>query len=290
MRNSLIAPCNWQFNNVIFLCCVSTISTWVFQDYFKNKRKYGIFWGVFLLFQPQMTLVTFTHKPLAKNCQNFDHKISLYFITIKENIHHISTKISTHHYIQLKSLESLVIHSNLYIKSDVTPVCYQPEFSNFLFNHVQLFATSWTSACWTSCPSPSPRVFSNSCPSSQWCHSTISYSVIPFSSSPKSFPASESFPMNQLFTAGGQSIGASASASILPMNIQDWFPLGLTLNWSPCSPRNSQKSSPISQFKSINSSVLRLLYSPTLTSKHDYWEKHIFDYMGICQQSNVSVF
>ena len=219
MRNSLIAPCNWQFNNVIFLCCVSTISTWVFQDYFKNKRKYGIFWGVFLLFQPQMTLVTFTHKPLAKNCQNFDHKISLYFITIKENIHHISTKISTHHYIQLKSLESLVIHSNLYIKSDVTPVCYQPEFSNFLFNHVQLFATSWTSACWTSCPSPSPRVFSNSCPSSQWCHSTISYSVIPFSSSPKSFPASESFPMNQLFPWGGQSTGVSALASFLPCMI-----------------------------------------------------------------------
>ena len=73
-------------------------------------------------------------------------------------------------------------------------------------------------------PSPSPRVCSNSCPLSQWCHPTISYSVAPFSSWPQSFPASGSFQMSQLFTSGGQSIGASAS--VLPMNIQDWFPLG----------------------------------------------------------------
>ena len=81
---------------------------------------------------------------------------------------------------------------------------------------------------WLPCPSPSPRACSDSCPLSQWCHPTISSAVLPFSSCLQSFPASESFQMNQFFASGGQSIGASASASVLPMNIQDWFPLGLT--------------------------------------------------------------
>ena len=78
------------------------------------------------------------------------------------------------------------------------------------------------------CPSPAPGVYSNSYPSSWWCHPTISSSVIPFSSCPQSFPASVSFQMSQLFESGGQSIGISASASVLPVNIQDWFPLGWT--------------------------------------------------------------
>ena len=76
--------------------------------------------------------------------------------------------------------------------------------------------------------SPTPRVYSNSCPLSRWWHPTISSSVIPFSSCPQSFPASGSFQMSQLFASGGQSIGVSASVSVLPMNIQDWFPLGWT--------------------------------------------------------------
>ena len=78
------------------------------------------------------------------------------------------------------------------------------------------------------CPSPTPRVYSNSSPSSQRCHPTISSSVIPFSSCLQSFPASGSSPMSWLFTSGGQSIETSASASVLPVNIQDWFPLGWT--------------------------------------------------------------
>ena len=78
------------------------------------------------------------------------------------------------------------------------------------------------------CPSPTPGAYSNSCPLNQWCHPTISSSVIPFSSCPQSFPASGSFQMSQLFTSAVQSIGVSTSASVLPMNIQDWFPLGLT--------------------------------------------------------------
>ena len=100
------------------------------------------------------------------------------------------------------------------------------------------------------------------CPSSRWCHPTISSSVVPFFCL-QSFPTSRYFPVSQFFTSGGQSIGASASASVLPMNIQYWFPLEL----------NSliQESSPTPQFKSINSSVLSFLYGPTLTCMHDYW-------------------
>ena len=120
------------------------------------------------------------------------------------------------------------------------------------------------------CPLPSLRACSNSCPLSQWCHPTISSSVIPFSSCLQYFPASGSFPTSRLVTAGGQRIGASASASVLPMNIQGWFPLV----WSPCSPRKSQESSPTPQFKSINSSAVSFLYSPTLTSIHDHWKNH----------------
>ena len=78
------------------------------------------------------------------------------------------------------------------------------------------------------CPSPTPRVYSNSCPLSQWCHPAISSSVVPFSSHLQSFPASGSFPVTQFFAWSGQSIRVSASASVLPMNIQDWFPLGWT--------------------------------------------------------------
>ena len=78
------------------------------------------------------------------------------------------------------------------------------------------------------CPSPTPRAYSNSCPLSQWCHPTISSSFIPFSFHLQSFPVSGSFPKSQFFAPCGQSIGISASASVLPMNIQDWFPLGWT--------------------------------------------------------------
>ena len=95
----------------------------------------------------------------------------------------------------------------------------------------------------------------------------------PFSSFPQSFPALGSFQMSQLFASGGQSIGVSASTSVLPVNTQDWSPLEWT-GGSPCCPRDSQESSPTPQFKSINSSALSFLYSPTLTSICDDWETH----------------
>ena len=123
------------------------------------------------------------------------------------------------------------------------------------------------------CLSPIPKACSNSCPSSWWCHPTISSSVIPFSSCTQSFPASGSFPMSQLFTSGSQSIGASAS--VLPVNIQGWFPLGLTglisLNSKGLSRVFSKTTVQKHQFFST------LLYSPTLTFIHDYWKNHNFD-------------
>ena len=126
------------------------------------------------------------------------------------------------------------------------------------------------------CPLPTPGVHSDSCPSSRWCHPAISSSVVPFSSCPQSLPASESFPMSQLFTSGGQSTGVSALASFLPKNTRaDLLQNGLV--GSPCSPRDSQESSPTPQFKSINSSVLSFLHSPTLTSIHDHWKNHSLD-------------
>ena len=116
-----------------------------------------------------------------------------------------------------------------------------------------------------------PGVCSNSCPL-RWCwHPTISSSITPFSSCLQSFPASESFPVSQLFRSGGQRTGASALASVLPMNIQGRFPLDW-LVWSLYCPRDLQESSPAPQFESINSLVLSLLYGPTLTSIHDYWK------------------
>ena len=115
------------------------------------------------------------------------------------------------------------------------------------------------------------RVCSNSCPLSQWSYLTISSSVAPFSSYPQSFPASGSFPMSKLFRSGCQSIGASASASVLPMSIQGWFSLGLT-SLICLQARNSQEFSPAPQLKSISSSVLSFLYGSAFTSVHDYWK------------------
>ena len=125
------------------------------------------------------------------------------------------------------------------------------------------------------CPSPAPGVYSNSCPSSWWCHPTISSSVVPFSSRLQSFPASRSFQMNLFFISGGQSIGVSGSTSVLPMNIQDWPPLGWT-GWISLLSKVSQESSPTPQFKSISFEALSFLYSPTLTFIHDYWKNHSF--------------
>ena len=125
------------------------------------------------------------------------------------------------------------------------------------------------------CPSPSPGVHSDSRPLSRWCHPAISSSVVPFSSCSQSLPASESFPMSQLFAWGGQSTGVSGLASFLSKNTRaDLLQNGLV--GSPCSPRDSRESSPTPQFKSINSLALSL-HSPTLTSIHDHRKNHRLD-------------
>ena len=134
------------------------------------------------------------------------------------------------------------------------------------------------------CPSPSPGACSNSCPLSQWWHSAISSPIVPFFSCLQSFPASGSSSKSWLFASGGQTIGASASASVLPMNIQDWFPLGLNSLVFLQSKRLSEVFSkttvlwhPLAQFKSISSLALSLPSGPTLTSIHDYRRNHSFD-------------
>ena len=116
-----------------------------------------------------------------------------------------------------------------------------------------LFAIPWTAECQTSCPSPTPGAYSNSWPSSQQCYPTISSSVVPFSSCFQSFPASGSFLMNQFFASGGPSIGVSALASVLPVNIQGWFPLELT------------------GLTSLQSSGLWRVFSSTTVWKHQFF-------------------
>jgi len=140
-----------------------------------------------------------------------------------------------------------------------------------LLSHIQLLGTPWTATCQATLSFTISWRLLKSCPLSQWCHPIISSSVAPCSSCPQSFPASGSLLMSQLFISCGQSIGASASTLVLPMNIQglisfkiDWFDL-------PCSPRDSQESSPAPEFESINSSVLSLLYGLTIASIHEYY-------------------
>ena len=121
---------------------------------------------------------------------------------------------------------------------------------------VQLFVNWWTAAHQASLSFTISQSCSNSCPLSRWCHPTISSSVIPFSSCLQSFPASRSFQMSQFFTSDGQSIGASALASVLPMNIQDWFPLGLT------------------GLISLQSKGLWRLFFNTTVKKHQFFSVH----------------
>ena len=124
-------------------------------------------------------------------------------------------------------------------------------------SHVWLFATPWTAADQAPCPSPTPGVHPNSCPVSRWCHPTISSSVIPLSSCPQSLPASGSFQMSQLFASGGQSIGVSASTSVLPTNTQDWSPLGWT-DWI-----------------SLQSNGLSRVFSNTTVQKHQFFSTQL---------------
>ena len=137
--------------------------------------------------------------------------------------------------------------------------CYHDiQFSSVQsLSRVRFFVTPWITAPQATCPSPTPGVYSDSCQSSQWCHPAKSSSVIPFSSCPLSHPASGSFPMSQHFAWGGQSIGVSALASVLPMNIQDWSPLEWT-GWI-----------------SLQSKGLSRVFSNTTVQKHQFFGAQI---------------
>ena len=137
----------------------------------------------------------------------------------------------------------------------LTPVMGRKvQFSSVqLLSHIQFFATPRTAALQASLPLPTPRACSNSCPLSWWCHPTISSFVIPFSLCLQLFPASVPFPVSQLSTSDGQSIRASVSASVIPMNIQGWFPLGLT------------------GFISLQSKGLSRIFSNTIAEKHQFF-------------------
>ena len=149
----------------------------------------------------------------------------------------------------------------------------QIEFSQF--SHAIVSNSLWSRGLQHTrlpCPSPTPRACSYSCPLSQWCHLTILPSVVPFSSCLQSFP----FPVSQFFTSNGQSIRASASAPVLPMNIQGWFPLGLTGLISLLSKGLSRvlSNTTIQKYQFFGA---QLSYGPTLTSIHDCWKSHSFD-------------
>ena len=139
------------------------------------------------------------------------------------------------------------------------------------------------------CPSLSHWICSHSCPLSRWCRLTISSSIAPFSSCPLSFLPSRSFWKDQLFTSCVQSIGDSASASVLPMNIQGWFPLWLTILISLLSKWLSRvfSSTTVQKHQFFG---IQPLYGTNLRSVHEYWTNHTFDYMDFCQKSDVSAF
>ena len=143
-------------------------------------------------------------------------------------------------------------------------------------NHVWPFVTPWTTARQASLSITNSQSLPNSCPSSQWCYPTISSSVDPFSSCLKSFPVSRSFPMSQLFASGGQSIGVSASVSVLPMNIQNCFPLGLT-GWI-----SLQSKWPSRVFSNTTAQKRQFFSSqfPLWSNSHIHtwpWKNHSFD-------------
>ena len=160
----------------------------------------------------------------------------------------------------------------LYLKKDFHSECIQ--FSSVTQSCLTLCDPMNRST--PGCPSPTPGVHTDSRSSSQWCHPAISSSVVPFSSCPQSFAASEPFPMSQLFAWGGQSIGVSASASFPPKKSQGWSPSKWT-GWISLQSKELSRVFSKPQFKSINSSAFSFLHSPSLTSIHDHRKNHSLD-------------
>ena len=146
--------------------------------------------------------------------------------------------------------------------------------------HVWLFVTRGLQHDRLPCPSPSSGVCPSSSQLHRWCHPAISSSDA-LSSSSQSFPESGTFPMSQLFTTDDQNTGVSASASVLPMSIQGWFPIRLT-GWISLQFKGLSRVFSNTTVKSINSSALHLLYGPAVITVHDHWEVHNLDYKDLC--------
>ena len=187
-----------------------------------------------------------------------------------------------------ESLSTYLITSLLNIKIYCNPVKWN------------YFCCSFTQSCPTlcdpiGCSTPGFPVhhqlqeLAQTCPLSQWCHPTISSSVVPFFSCLQSLPASGSFPMIQLFAWGGQSIGISASASVLPMNTQDWSPLGWTC-WISLHSKGLERVFSNTTVQKHQFFGAQISLWSTLTSVHDYWKNHSLDYMDFCWQSDVTIF
>ena len=197
---------------------------------------------------------------------------------------HIHTYIYEHkHIVIVKEIGFVLLMATLTIKVKVLISLLSS------FSHSVVSDTLWPHGLQHAplpCPLSSPRICSNSCPLSQWCHLIILCSVIPFSCV-QSFPKPQSFLMSWLFVSGGQNIGASAS--VLPMNIQDWSPLGLTrlisLKFKGLSRVFSNTTVQKQQFFGARPSLW-----PNSHTIHDFWKNHSFNYMDLCWQSNVSAF
>ena len=187
-----------------------------------------------------------------------------------------------------------LLHQILVYESNSVSVCRMNGGSSQSvqsLSHVQLFATPWTAAHQASLSIANSRACSNLCPSSWWCHPTLSSSVVPFSSHLQSFPASGSFQIDQLFALSGQSIGDSASASVLRMNIQDWFPLGSTgwISWQSKGLSRVSSNPTVQKHLFLGAQLFvwsnSHIHTRLLEKKH-----HSFDFMKLCWQSNVSTF
>ena len=195
----LLFLCQFQFSSGKFCKFASDWSSFYSVAFTQSKFSYSI--TEFLVLE----------KLICKKKVTFVSNLPFLFIGKKEYLH--LDGFIFRESLQLAAWNFLILFSSV-------------QFS--WVSHVRLFETHGLQYAWPPCLWLTPRAYSNSCPLSWWCHPTISSSVIPFSSHPQSFPASGSFQTSQFFASGGQSIGVSASASVLPMNIQDWFPLGWT--------------------------------------------------------------
>ena len=222
---------------------------------------------------------TYTYRNLDKSRSFYDHFHRMLYSSIgtRKDLVFICFTINFCCILNLTSTSTVLIWKNfLYERESENLLLLSPTLHSVQFSRSVVSDSLWPHDLQNTrppCPSPTPGVYSNSCPSSRWCHPAISSSVVPFSSCPQSLPASGSFPVSQLFSWGGQSTGVSASASVLPVNTQDWFPLGWT-GWISLQSKGLSRVFSNTTVQKHQFLALSFLYSPTLTFIHDHWKNH----------------